>query len=478
MSGDVEDTICAVATPSGEGGVGIVRLSGNRAVEIADRLTRLRCRKSLASVRSHTLYLADIGLPGAGPARQADTQNHASLLELLDEGLVVVMRRPRSFTGEDVVEFHCHGGPLILQSLCEGIVAAGGRLAEPGEFTKRAFLNGRMDLAQAEAVLDTIRAKTAGSLRVAQAQRRGLLSREIEAIRHELIGALAQIEAGLDFSEEDIAFIQGDDLLAMLNAVSRRVDGLLETAREGRLWREGATVAIVGRPNVGKSSLMNALARSERAIVTAVPGTTRDLLDEWLRIKGLPVRLLDTAGIRETTDPVESEGIKRSRQAVDGADLILAVVDGSEPLEEEDRTLVESLGGKNRIVVLNKSDLPREVGEDEWRSLCGAEASPVLVSAATGSGLEHLRERIRQQLGSGGFEASDGVYVTHLRHSLSLRRAQEALLQASAAVQDGLTGDFVASDVRRTADALGEITGAISTDDILDRVFSEFCIGK
>jgi tRNA modification GTPase len=478
MSGGLDDTICAVATPPGEGGVGIIRLSGTKAVEIADRLTRLRCRKSLASVRSHTLYLADVGhfdsLASSDPERRTGHPQQSPI----DEALVVVMRRPRSFTGEDIVEFHCHGGPLILQTLCEAVVAVGGRLAEPGEFTKRAFLNGRMDLAQAEAVLDTIRAKTAGSLRLAQAQRRGLLSREIDVIRQELIGALVHVEAGLDFAEEDIAFVRRDQLVAMLEGMTRRLARLLETAREGRIWREGAAVAIVGRPNVGKSSLMNALARADRAIVTAVPGTTRDVLDEWLRIKGLPVRLLDTAGIRDTKDPIEQEGIRRARQAVDDADLVVALIDQSAELQEEDLALLAGLRERKHIVVLNKSDLPSKIGRDEQAIRTAGDRGPVVISAVTGAGLDDLRERIGLHLVSAGPEAGDGICVTHLRHNVSLRRAQEALLQAFTALQDDLTGEFVAADLRRAADALGEITGAISTDDILNRIFSEFCIGK
>ncbi len=458
--------------------MGIVRLSGPKAIDIAGRLANLRCRKSLASVRSHTLYVADLAVRTghSGPGSAAQVVHPRA--QTFDEALVAVMREPRSFTGEDVVEFHCHGGPLILQTLCEAIVTEGGRLAEPGEFTKRAFLNGRMDLAQAEAVLDTIRAKTAGSLRIAEAQRRGLLSHEIEGIRNELIGALAHVEAGLDFAEEDIAFVRRDELIAMLEGASRRVSALLETAQEGRIWREGAAVAIVGRPNVGKSSLMNALARTDRAIVTAVPGTTRDVLDEWLHINGMPVRLLDTAGIRDTGDPIEQEGIRRTGRAIEEADLVIALIDQSAALEEADRTLVTRLCEKNHIVVLNKSDLPSGLQHDPWFGAYFAGGGPLRISAATGAGLDELRALIRAKLGSGGLEAGDGLCVTHLRHSVSLRGAGEALFQARTALQTDLTGEFVAADLRRAADALGEITGAISTDDILDRIFSEFCIGK
>ena len=478
MSGGLDDTICAVATPPGEGGVGIVRLSGPRAIEIAAGLVRLRCRKSLEVVRSHTLYLADVACSTASSSPSETEPTGAASRRLLDEALVVLMRKPRSFTGEDIVEFHCHGGPLILQTLCEAIVAAGGRLAEPGEFTKRAFLNGRMDLAQAEAVLDTIRAKTEGSLRIAQAQRRGLLSREVETVRHDLLTALAHVEAGLDFSEEDIAFVRRDDLIALLDRASHRLASLIETAQEGRIWREGAVVAIVGRPNVGKSSLMNALVRTDRAIVTAVPGTTRDLLDEWLHIKGVPIRLLDTAGIRDTMDPVELEGIRRSRGAVEDADLVLAMLDHSQPLTEEDRTLLTSLSGKKYLLVLNKSDLPARLTLDALQGGLMLGENAVRISASTGAGLDELRDRIRRELSGGTFEATAGLCVTHVRHRISLQQARDGVDDARQALRDALTGEFVAADLRRAGDALGEITGAISTDDILDRIFSEFCIGK
>ncbi|MGH7257238.1 MAG: tRNA uridine-5-carboxymethylaminomethyl(34) synthesis GTPase MnmE [Nitrospiraceae bacterium] len=475
MTGALDDTICGIATPLGEGGVGIVRLSGSHSIEIAGVLAKLRSGLPLASTRNHTLYLADVTLPVYG----SDSPATASKQEVVgDEALIVVMRGPRSFTGEDVVEFHCHGGTLILHTVCGAIIAAGGRLAEPGEFTKRAFLNGRLDLAQAEAVLDTIRAKTAGSLRVAQAQRRGVLSREIEGIRGDLVTALAHVEAALDFSEEDIAFVGRAELVALLVAMSGRLARLLETARDGRILREGATVAIVGRPNVGKSSLLNALTSTDRAIVTAIPGTTRDVLDEWLNIQGVPIRILDTAGIRETHDPVEQEGIERSHRAVEDADAVLAVFDGSLPLEESDRSVLKSLQSKRSVIVVNKSDLSSQLDMTELQVPGGEQRPVVRLSAQTGAGLPQLRDHIRSSILREGFEPNEGLYVTNLRHITSLRSAQEGLTHALAAIDDQLSGEFVAADLRMAADALGEITGAISTDDILNRIFSEFCIGK
>ena len=475
MTGALDDTICGIATPPGEGGVGIVRLSGRHSVEIAATLAKLRSGLPLASTRNHTLYLADVTLPVHGSDSPATDSNQEVVG---DEALIVVMRGPRSFTGEDVVEFHCHGGALILHTVCEAIIAAGGRLAEPGEFTKRAFLNGRLDLAQAEAVLDTIRAKTTGSLRVAQAQRRGVLSREIEGIRGDLVTALAHVEAALDFSEEDITFVGRAELVALLVAMSGRLTRLLETARDGRILREGATVAIVGRPNVGKSSLLNALTSTDRAIVTAIPGTTRDVLDEWLNLQGVPVRLLDTAGIRETHDPVEREGIERSHRAVEDADAVLAVFDGSLPLEESDRSVLKTLQSKRSVIVVNKSDLSSRLDLTELQVSGGEQRPVVRLSARTGTGLPQLRDHIRSSILRQGFEPNEGLYVTNLRHITSLQTAQEGLTHALSAIDDQLSGEFVAADLRMAADALGEITGAISTDDILNRIFSEFCIGK
>ncbi len=469
MAGPLNDTICAIATPVGEGGVGIVRLSGEKAIDVAAGLVALRSGTGLASAAGHVLHHADILDP-------ADATGRAPL----DEALVAVMRGPNSYTGEDVVELQCHGGMLILQTICEALVRAGARLAEPGEFTKRAFLNGRLDLAQAEAVLDTIRAKTAGSLRIAQEQLRGALSREIDAVREALVGLLAHVEAGIDFVEEDIAFIPTPELTAGLRRAHETVSSLLAHGREGRILREGVAAAIIGRPNVGKSSLLNALLRTDRAIVTPVPGTTRDVLEEVLNIRGIPVRLLDTAGIRETGDPVEQEGVRRSRAALEQADLLLIVLDGSAPLADDDRALLQesgAAGDQKRLVIVNKRDLPRRIDPSSLPS--GAPGwGLVEISARTGEGLDDLRDRIRTLLLQPEFEARETVLVTHLRHQAALQRTRDALTAALGSVEAGTAGELIAMDLRAAIDALGEITGTVTTDDILDRIFSEFCIGK
>lgn len=398
----------------------------------------------------------------------------------LDEALLVVMRAPHSYTGEDVVELHCHGSPYLLQVLCEALVQSGARLAEPGEFTKRAFLNGRLDLTQAEAVLDTIRAKTAGSLRIAQEQLRGTLSREIDRLRDILLHLLAHVEAGIDFTEEDIAFIQPSELATGIAMTKASISSLAESCKEGRILREGITTVIIGRPNVGKSSLLNALLQADRAIVAPLPGTTRDILEEVLNVRGVPIRLLDTAGMRQAEDFVEQEGVRRSQAAMEAAELLLAVIDGSRPLTDEDRNLVARYPEKKRLLVVNKSDLPSSLTPADLESLRNLPGQVVLgrISAKTGEGLDDLRDRIRTLVLRQDFEPGETPLITQLRHRTALLRAQEALNHAEASVARGLSGEFVAIDLRAAIDALGEITGAVTSDDILDRIFREFCIGK
>ncbi len=476
MAGALQDTIYAIATPVGEGGIGILRLSGEKALEVAAGIVRLRSGRALVSVRSHHLSHADV----LEAAVAADGRANSS--RPIDEALVAVMRAPHSYTAEDVVEIHCHGGPYVLQALCESVQRGGARLAEPGEFTKRAFLNGRLDLAQAEAVLDTIQAKTAASLRLAQEQLRGGLSQEINRLRDGLVQLLAQVEAAIDFTEEDIVFIQPQELAGRLREVGAAIARLADTSREGRLLREGMIVAIVGRPNVGKSSLLNALLHTDRAIVTPIPGTTRDVLEEVLNIRGLPVRLLDTAGVRQTDDPVEQEGVRRSRAAMEQAELLLILVDGSLPFGDEDRELLALHPDKKRLLVINKSDLPCQV-PDASVPVC-FQAHPegtdtvVRISALTGAGLDGLRDAIRKTVLREDFEPGDSAVVTRLRHQTSLQKAKEAVTNAAESAEGKLSGEFVAMDLRAGLDALGEITGAVTTDDILDRIFRDFCIGK
>jgi tRNA modification GTPase len=474
MHGGLEDTICAIATPAGEGGIGIVRLSGPQALLVASQVVRLRSGDPLSSVLSHTLHLADLVIPTSGKRKEAILHKRPPVSGLLDEALVVFMRAPRSFTAEDVVEIQSHGGPLVLGMVCKVCIESGARMAEPGEFTKRAFLNGRLDLSQAEAVLDTIRATSSAGLNIAQRHLRGDLAREVERARTSLLTVLAHVEAGIDFVDQDISFLHREELVRIVREAGVVVQRLEATAQEGRILREGAHVVILGRPNVGKSSLLNRLLREERAIVTAVPGTTRDVIEESIDLDGVRIRLVDTAGVRETEDIVEQEGIKRTRAAQDEADLLLVVVDGSVPLTSDDRKLLTAVRDRKHVVLLNKADLP-ETGETD---ITLADHQLYVVSAKTGLGIELVKSALRAQLLSGGLEATESVMVTNVRHRDALRRAGESLGQALESVQCGMAGELVSLDVRAAADALGEITGAITTDEVLGQIFSEFCIGK
>lgn len=475
MQGGLEDTICAIATPAGEGGIGIVRLSGPQALVVASRIVRLRSGHPLSSVSSHTLHLADLVIPAMVDRKDLRLgQVRTTATDLLDEALVVYMKAPRSFTAEDVVEIQSHGGALVLGMVCKVCVESGARMADPGEFTKRAFLNGRLDLSQAEAVLDTIRATSKAGLNIAQRHLRGDLARELEETRASLLTVLAHVEAGIDFVGEDISFLQREELVRIVSAACAVAQKLESTAQEGRILREGAYVVILGRPNVGKSSLLNRLLKEERAIVTAIPGTTRDVIEESIDLDGVMIRLVDTAGVRETDDVVEREGIKRTRTAQDEADLLLVVLDGTMPLTNDDRELLHLVRDRKHIVVLNKADLTDTV---EMNSVF-ADHVAYRISAKTGSGIETVKSALRAQLVSGGFESAETATVTSVRHRDALRRAVESLGQALESVQCGMPGELVSIDVRTAADALGEITGAITTDEILGQIFSQFCIGK
>lgn len=479
MESALEDTICAIATPVGEGGIGVVRISGRSAIEVAAQVVRLRSGKPLPAVECRRLYLADILEPD--PTVSESISKRPPLLPPpvpIDEAFVVVMRGPRSYTGEDVIEIQCHGGAMVLRMLCDALCRQGARMASPGEFTKRAFLNGRLDLTQAEAVLDTIKAKTAASLKLAQSQLRGSLSARIEKIRQALVHALAEVEAGIDFVEEDLTFVRQDELRALLRATSCHIEEFLHRANEGRIWREGALVAIIGRPNVGKSSLMNEFLQSDRAIVTSIPGTTRDVLEESVSMRGVWVRLVDTAGLRTSHDPIEVEGMRRSRAIRDDADLVLLVLDGSEPLTAEDLELLGAVQNHACIVAVNKADLIPQIDRQALSDLTGNRCPVVDLSVKTGLGMDRLRDCIGERLTPEALESREDMVAVNVRHATALRRAKEALDHAAESVRESLSPEFVAVDLRVAADALGEITGAISTDEVLERVFSQFCIGK
>ncbi|CEP67732.1 tRNA modification GTPase MnmE [Moorella glycerini] len=455
------DTIAAVATPPGEGGIGIIRLSGSEAVAIASKIFQPRRGLEFAASRSHTLRLGVIVDPATG--------------ETVDEVLACIMRAPHSYTAEDVVEINCHGGPLAVARVLQLALRHGARLAEPGEFTRRAFLNGRLDLAQAEAVLDVIRARSSQGLAAAVGQLQGKLSQKITEINDFLTGVLAAIEASLDFPDE-VGEVSASEL-DNLRQAREEVKKLLGTWEEGRLLNEGLKIAIVGRPNVGKSSLLNALLRQERAIVSQIPGTTRDTIEETLLLGGFACRLIDTAGLRETADTLESIGVARTRQAVKEADLVLMVVDLSTGILPEDERILEEVAGKTLIVVGNKVDL---VGEKKTGLEAFASLYPrVAISAREGRGLDELAQRVKEVvLGGKAVRKRGDPLLTRARHRDALEKCLEHLNAAIAAWEEGMPGDLIAVDLWAARDFLGEITGATAREDLLDRIFSDFCIGK
>lgn len=457
-----EDTICAISTPIGEGGIGIVRISGKDAILIADKIFFPKRNKKLSALPSHTIHYGEI---------RDDSK------EKIDEALVSIMKAPNTYTKEDVVEINCHGGALPLKKVMELVVKNGARIAEPGEFTKRAFLNGRIDLSQAEAVIDIINSKTDDSLRLAVNQLSGILSKKVNAIREELISIIASVEASIDFVDEDIEFISRDVMGKRIKRAVDEIETLITTADEGRIYKEGIATAIIGRPNVGKSSLLNALLKEERAIVTPVPGTTRDVIEEWVNIKGMPLRILDTAGIRHTEDIVEIEGVKRSREAIKSADLILLLIDGSVKLNEEDKGLMEEVRDKKLIVLLNKSDLPSLVKKDDIEKAL-PEKEIVSISALTGEGVDRLRSVIHSLLFKGGITAGERPIITNLRHKTALEKTKKALETLEGSLKNEMSEEFLAVDLRAALNALGEITGETATEDILNRIFEEFCVGK
>jgi tRNA modification GTPase len=477
----LEDTICAVATPVGEGGIGIVRISGPGALAVAEKVVRLRSNRPLAGVPSHTLHLADILLfPSASVAEATVQDSPRPAAEIIDEALVVFMAGPRSFTSEDVVEIHCHGNSVILGLVCKACLAAGARVAQPGEFTKRAFLNGRLDLSQAEAVLDTIRAKSEAGLKIAQRHLRGELGRQVGMLRARLLGLLAHVEAGIDFVEEDIAFVKQDELMTSLGETRHEIQTMLDTAKKGRKLRDGARVVIAGKPNVGKSSLLNSLLGEDRAIVTHIPGTTRDIIEESVVWDGLMITLVDTAGLRETTDVVEQEGIKRTRSAMDQGELVLHVLDAMELNKGDLSWAVSQPSHQPSLIVINKSDLVDAAQVERLSSLVEERTGSkvIVTSVRTGAGLDRLRLWIGSCLAQSSWEPNDGVVVTNVRHQRALELAEASVGEALDSVRRGAEPEFVAMDLRGAADALGEVTGEITSDEILNRIFSEFCIGK
>ncbi|ANB60971.1 tRNA uridine-5-carboxymethylaminomethyl(34) synthesis GTPase MnmE [Anoxybacteroides amylolyticum] len=458
------DTIAAISTPMGEGAIAIVRLSGKEAISIADRIFRGVGGKRLKDVPSHTIHYGHI----------IDPTND----QTIEEVMVSVMKAPKTFTREDVVEINCHGGLVSVNQVLQLVLTHGARLAEPGEFTKRAFLNGRIDLSQAEAVIDLIRAKTDRAMHVALSQMEGRLSKMIRHLRQTILETLAHVEVNIDYPEyDDVEEMTHQLLLEKATYVREQIERLLQTAQQGKILREGLATAIIGRPNVGKSSLLNNLVHENKAIVTDIPGTTRDVIEEYVNVRGVPLKLIDTAGIRETEDIVERIGVERSKQVVKAADLILLVLNYNEPLTEEDEQLFATVEGKETIVIVNKTDLPQKIEMERVQGL--AAGRPVITtSLLEEKGIDELEEAIARLFFTRGVEAGDLTYVSNSRHIALLHQAKQAIEEAITAIEAFVPIDIVQIDLTRAWELLGEIIGDTVHESLIDQLFSQFCLGK
>lgn len=456
------DTICAIATPIGEGGIAIIRISGDKALNIADEVFMAKNKQSVKLMDTYTMRYGNI--------IERDSK------EIIDEVIISYMKGPHSYTGENVVEVNCHGGVVATNRVLNEIVKAGARLAEPGEFTKRAFLNGRIDLSQAEAIMDIITAKTDLSMKSAMMQRNGSLTKEINELRKYLLNVLALIEYAVDFTEDDEDIV--DDHLVNqikdgINKTIVKIKNLLKNADEGKIIRDGLNVVIVGKPNVGKSSLLNALLREKRAIVTDIPGTTRDVIEEYINIEGIPIRITDTAGIRDTEDTVERIGVEKSKEKIEEADLIILILDTSRDIDEEDKKIIEVIEDKNYIVLLNKVDLEKKISENIVNSL----RNKIEISAKTGEGIEKLKEEIKRLFFNGEID-SESLIISNTRHKQALYRSLENCNIAFDRVNANEYLDLISIYITAAMKSLGEITGDELEEDLLNKIFSEFCVGK
>lgn len=457
----MEDTIAAVATAYGEGGIGIIRISGEKALSILEEVFEFAGETSQIVNRRMTY------------GRIVDRENE----QIIDEVLAIYMKGPKTYTAEDVVEINCHGSMVSLRKTLALVLRKGARLAEPGEFTKRAFLNGRLDLSQAEAVIDIIKAKTDRSFNVAMSQLEGALSLRVTEIRQKLLDLLVDITVNIDYPDEDIEELTYDKIEENILLIGEMIEKLLSTADTGRMIREGIRVAIVGKPNVGKSSLMNSLLRETRAIVTEIPGTTRDTIEEAISIRNIPVYLVDTAGIRETSDEVERLGIERSKAAFNEADFIIFIMDGSSAISDEDREIASYLDGRDSVVLINKNDLERGFTNDDVRELVN---DPVIIetSLINNEGIEEIENHIEELVYGGELSQHDSTMVNNVRHIELLKQSRDSLRDAMEMTLAREALDFIEVDVRNAYDLLGEITGETVSDDIINEVFARFCLGK
>lgn len=456
------DTITSISTPMGEGAIGIVRLSGPQAVEIADIL--YKGKHLLNDVPSHTINYGHIIDPESK--------------EVVEEVMVSVLRAPKTFTREDIIEINCHGGILTINRVLELTMTYGARMAEPGEFTKRAFLNGRIDLSQAEAVMDFIRSKTDRASKVAMNQIEGRLSDLIKKQRQSILEILAQVEVNIDYPEyDDVEDATTEFLLEQSKEIKQEINRLLDTGAQGKIMREGLSTVIVGKPNVGKSSMLNNLIQDNKAIVTEVAGTTRDVLEEYVNVRGVPLRLVDTAGIRETEDIVEKIGVERSRKALSQADLILFVLNNNEALTLEDYTLYEVVKNEDVIVIVNKMDLEQNIDINEVKDMIG-DTPLIQTSMLKQEGIDELEIQIRDLFFGGEVQNQDMTYVSNSRHISLLKQARQTIQDAIDAAESGVPMDMVQIDLTRTWEILGEIIGETASDELIDQLFSQFCLGK
>ena len=458
------DTITAISTPMGEGAIAIVRVSGDDAWKIADRIFQSPAAKPLVEQPSHTIHYGHLHDPATE--------------ELVEEVMVSIMKAPKTFTREDIVEINCHGGITSVNRVLQLVLSEGARLAEPGEFTKRAFLNGRIDLSQAEAVMDLIRAKTDKAMNVALNQMEGKLSQLIGELRQALLETLAQVEVNIDYPEyDDVEEVTIPLMIEKGEWVRDEIDELLRTSSQGKILREGLSTVIVGRPNVGKSSLLNSLVQENKAIVTDVAGTTRDIIEEYVNVRGVPLRLIDTAGIRETEDIVERIGVERSRKVLKEADLILLMVNSSEELTIEDERLFEAVAGMDMLIIVNKTDLPAKIDLERVYEVAGRDRV-ITTSILQEQGITELEEAIAGLFFEGSLESNDLTYVSNARHIALLKQARTTIDESVQAAKVGVPIDMIQIDVTRTWEILGEIIGDTVQDSLIKELFSKFCLGK
>lgn len=457
------DTIVGISTPPGEGAIGIVRMSGDKAFEIVQKLFLNKQNEKVISFENRKLTYGTI----------VDGD------QIIDEVLVACMKAPHTFTREDIVEINCHGGVVPIRRIVEAALKNGCRMAEPGEFTKRAFLNGRLDLAQAESIMDMISAKTPKGFDVAFQQMEGVLSKRVKSIREELLKILAHVEVNIDYPDEDIEELTYAELLEELIKVQPQIDHLLSSSEAGRIIRDGLSTVIIGKPNVGKSSLLNALLKESRAIVTEIAGTTRDVIEEYLNIEGIPIKIVDTAGIRETNDIVEKIGVERSKEFFNKADLVLVMLNAGEALTEEDREILSYIHDREVIVLVNKTDLEPKIDYDELASLLGNHRERIIkISVATGDGIEAVEKGISSLVYKGDVKKDESTYVTNIRHKHALEKASQAIADAIDSTRAEMALDFIEVDIKNTYEYLGEISGDTLEENVIDKIFSNFCLGK